>query len=282
VSLLRRADTAPKAEILAPRDPSSAARSALGFGLATALLGLVGIVFRDFALVWQPVPKTVPARELLACACGAVTLLGGVMLLAPTYARRAALFLAGLYGLWSVGLHGPRLLGRLNEVSRWLSLAEILALAAAAALLWARLSPPSPRTAGILSVSRAVFGCCALVFGLSHLAYPEVTASLIPPWMPARVALAYFTGFAHIAAGLAILSGLLARIAATLQTLMFLTFAVFVQGPALIADPLGHRPWTMLAVTLTLTGAAWVVRSYLQDGAREPDAQRRPHLAVAA
>ena len=46
-----------------------------------------------------------------------------------------------------------------------------------------------------------------VVFGLSHFAYADFTASMIPAWMPARLILAYVTGAAHLAAGAALLLG---------------------------------------------------------------------------
>ena len=38
------------------------------FGLAAVALGVVGLVWDDFALVWQPVPANLPGRAMLAYA----------------------------------------------------------------------------------------------------------------------------------------------------------------------------------------------------------------------
>jgi hypothetical protein len=40
------------------------------YGLGAIALGLAGLVWGDFALVWQPVPPGVPGRTALAYATG--------------------------------------------------------------------------------------------------------------------------------------------------------------------------------------------------------------------
>lgn len=46
-----------------------------------------------------------------------------------------------------------------------------------------------------------------LLYGLSHFAYRNLTASLVPGWRPWHVGRAYFTGAAYLAAGIAVLIG---------------------------------------------------------------------------
>ena len=41
-------------------------------------LGILGFIYGDFALVWQPVPAWVPARQALACLSAAIELAGGL------------------------------------------------------------------------------------------------------------------------------------------------------------------------------------------------------------
>src|ERR1700760_4213865 len=47
-------------------------------------LGILALVYGDFALVWQPVAKWIPGRSLLAYASGVIMLLGGIGLLFQT------------------------------------------------------------------------------------------------------------------------------------------------------------------------------------------------------
>ena len=56
--------------------------------------------------------------------------------------------------------------------------------------------------------------CCAIFFGGAHFAYPAATIPLVPAWLPPSQAFwAYATGLFHIAAGVAVLIGVRARLA---------------------------------------------------------------------
>ena len=67
------------------------------------------------------------------------------------------------------------------------------------------------------------------------------------------------TGVAHLLAGIAILSGVLAVPASRLLTLMLVIFGALVWGPSLFANPRVHMVWAGNAINLALIGAAWVV-----------------------
>jgi uncharacterized membrane protein len=105
----------------------------------------------------------------------------------------------------------------------------------------------------------AVFGLSALVFGLSHFAYADFTASMIPAWLPQRVALAWFTGAAHALAGLAILTGIRRTLAAALEGVMTACFVALVHLPRVLAQPDSRFEWTMLFVAVTLSASAGLV-----------------------
>ncbi len=87
-----------------------------------------------------------------------------------------------------------------------------------------------------------------------------LTAPLVPQWLPPTQEFwAYATGVAHIAAGVAIVTSVQARLAAILLTAMFASFTPLVHVPMLLADPSSHWIWSENALNLALIGAAWVV-----------------------
>ena len=51
------------------------------FAIGMIGLGILALVNRDFALVWQPVAPWVPGRTVLACVSGLLMLFGGIGLL---------------------------------------------------------------------------------------------------------------------------------------------------------------------------------------------------------
>jgi uncharacterized membrane protein YphA (DoxX/SURF4 family) len=229
------------------------------YAAGAVLLGAIGLFTHDFALQWQPVPAEIPGRATLALLSAAILIIGGLMAAGPKTRAYGAGLLAGFYGLWVVALHLPGALKSPSNLGLWLGVAEILALTAGGAVFFG-LSRPAPER--FVRLGRLAFGLCPLIFGLSHLVYAKFTAAMVPAWIPpGQLFWAYATGVAHIAGGLAILSGVQARLAATLLAAMFGGFVVLLHLPRVVAEPTSQIEWTMLAIALSLTGAAWIVRS---------------------
>jgi len=236
-----------------------------GFALALGTLGfgLVCLAFRDFGLQWQPVPDGLAGRTALAILNGALLAASGALLFWPRTALWAARFLAGYFLLWVLLLKVPKVVAAPAVVLPWLGFAEISSLAAGAAIL-ALMLDPLDRPG--LRVLRYIYGFCPLVFGISHFAYIEFTAAMVPAWMPGQTFWAWATGIGHVAAGLAILSGVLARLAATMLAAMMGSFVLLLHLPRVLADPANQVEWTMLCVATALAGAAWIVRASIAPG----------------
>lgn len=112
----------------------------------------------------------------------------------------------------------------------------------------------------VRTLPRIAFGLSALVFGTSHFVYADFTAAMVPEWMPARLFWAYATGAGHVAAGLALLSGIRARLAATWLAAMAASFVLLVHVPRVIAAPSSQLEWTMLCMATLIAGSAWIMR----------------------
>src|SRR5262245_42735981 len=93
-----------------------------------------------------------------------------------------------------------------------------------------------------LRIARVLYAFGMLAFGFSHFAYLQMTAPLVPAFLPWHEFWAYFTGGAYIAAGLAILTGVLARLAATLSAVQMGLISVVVWISVLAMGEL-HGVW---------------------------------------
>jgi hypothetical protein len=172
--------------------------------------------------------------------------------------RLATLTLAILLLGACLAIHLPILLAGVRNGTSWVRLFEPLALAGAALIVAAsvRATVNSART---IATGRWLFAISLPVFAATHFIYSEFVASLIPAWIPARLFWAYFTGAAHLFAGLAIMSHVLARLAATLAGAMYGSWALILHLPRVAADTGNQGEITSLFMAVALCGAAWVI-----------------------
>jgi uncharacterized membrane protein YphA (DoxX/SURF4 family) len=228
----------------------SLAASALG-------LGVLGFITGDFALNWQPVPASIPGRTTLAYLTAGLFLILGAGLLVDRYRHRFTLAIAVAFLVWAVLLHGPGVVADPLNVLPWLGFTERLEVAAGALMLAATQVPGTPFARWGMLVGKISFGVCLPIFGMSHWAYPQFTADMIPAFIPAHLFWAYFTGAGHFAAGVAILSNVLARLAAIAFAVMVSGFVLLLHVPRIIGEPGSRAEWTMIVIALTITAAAW-------------------------
>ena len=240
------------------------------FAATLIAVGVLGLVQGDFAPIWQPVPKGLPAREALAYLCAVVSLASGVGLLATRAAATASRALLALLLVWMVAFRLRVIALEPAVAVAWEGWGETAVITAAAWALYARFAAAWDRQhigfatgESGLDVARALFGLALIPLGLAHIVYVNETAALVPTWLPWHVGWAYLTGVAYIAAGLAVLTGVCARLGAALSTLQMAVFTVLVWGPVVIAGPKDAFQWSESVVSWTLTIAGWVaVDSY--------------------
>jgi uncharacterized membrane protein YphA (DoxX/SURF4 family) len=231
------------------------------YGLAAAVLGIEGLVWGDYAVVWQPVPDAAPGQTALGYAAAIPFLLAGLALQWRRAAAFSSLALVILYGLPVILLGVPRVIPDPSVFGTWYGLLEPLALAAGGLVAYTFCARLEPATAvRLCRIGRFIFGICLIYFGMAHHVFLAYTAKMVPPWMPpGQVFWAYATAAGHIGAGVAILSGIYARTAAMLLTAMFIVFGVLVHAPTILFQPHVHFNWVENAINFALIAAAWVM-----------------------
>jgi uncharacterized membrane protein YphA (DoxX/SURF4 family) len=235
------------------------------YGLGVMALGLVSLAWGDFD-PGQPVPKNFPDRTALAYAAAVFMFVAGAAIEWRRTAAWGAAALTAYYALVVVILMNGRLaLAHYAEFGSYSGAAEQLAIAAAGLIVYAAGARIDAALAARLTrLGQLAFGVCALLFGGAHFFYMNLTAPLVPQWLPPTQAFwAYATGVGQIAAGIAILTGVQARLAAILLTAMYVSFTLLVHAPMLLADPSSRINWSENALNLALIGAAWVVADSL-------------------
>lgn len=229
-------------------------------------LGALGLAKGDFVQVWQPVPKWVPAREVLASLCAVISLATGIGLLLRTTAAVAARVLVASLMLWLLVFRLPNLFYEkpLVLVAWTFGATAVMTSGAWVLYVWFAGDRDRPRLGLVaddrgVRIARGLYGLSLVPFGLAHFMYLDATTVLIPNWLPWHVAWAYFTGAAFIAAGLAIAFGVLGRMAAVLATLQLGLFGLIVWIPRALAGSLTDFQKGEFVEGWALMAAAWVV-----------------------
>jgi uncharacterized membrane protein YphA (DoxX/SURF4 family) len=238
----------------------------IAFAVSMLGLGMLGFVTGDFALNWQPVPAGVPGRTLLAYVTAALFWTLGAGLLFDRFKYSFGIATAVAFFVWALLLHGPGVVRDPLNVLPWLGFTERLQVAAGALMLAAAQVPGTQFARWVMLVGRIAFGVSLPIFGLSHWTYAQFTADMIPAFIPAHLFWAYFTGCAHIAAGIAFLANVCVRLAAILFAVMVSGFVLLLHLPRTLGEPGSRVEWTMIVIALTIAAAAWCAAGSLARG----------------
>jgi hypothetical protein len=174
-------------------------------------------------------------------------------------ARFGAALLAFLYAIF-VSLWVQQAAKAPLVYDSWGNVFEELSLVIAALVIVASASPRDSGWARSEGPVSRVFGLCAISFALVHFIYLQGAASWVPRWLPpGQKFWAIATGVCFLLAAAAILTGIMASLAARLLTAEIVGFELLIWLPKLIASPHQHFVWAGNGISLALCGAAWVI-----------------------
>jgi uncharacterized membrane protein len=248
------------------------------FAIGMIGLGILALIYGDFALVWQPVAAWVPARTFLAYCAGVLMLLGGIGLLYPATAKWSIRILFPYLVVW-VLLKVPALFVAPKMEAVWLGVGELIVLMIGGWILCLRLGGVPEESwlsfatsERAISIARVIFGLSLIPIGLSHIVYLKQTVEFVPAWLPPnREFWAYLTGAGQIASGLGIIFSVLPKAAAWAEAGQISLYTLLVWVPAIMAAPTKRLPWTAFFISWAIASGAWAVA---QDMAAEREKER--------
>lgn len=234
------------------------------FAIGLIALGVVALIYGDFALVWQPVPAWLPARHAIAYASGVLMILLGAGLFFPQSQAWSVRILLPYLVLWA-SLKVPDVIAAPAVEGSWLGLGELTLLLSGGWTLFACLADLPERSpfsflAGERGVrmARILFAVSIIPIGLSHLVYRQVTAGYVPHWLPFREGWAVLTGAGQIASGLGVLFNVLPRIAAWAEAGQITLYTLLIWAAAAVTAP-SRLNWTALFISWIFGADAYAV-----------------------
>lgn len=252
------------------------------FAVGLLALGVIALVVGDFAMVWQPVPDSLPGRHALALATGALMILLAFGLSMRATRAWAVRILLPYLVLWAA-LKIPAVVAAPKMEAVYLGLGELTLLLSGGWTLFASFAALAPGSAlefltgeRGLKMARILFALSIIPIGLSHVVYADITAGFVPQWLPYRVGWAYLTGAGQIASGLGVLFGVLPQIAAWAEAGQITLYTLLVWGPMAVRGfhaKDSRMSWTGFFISWIFGAAAWLVAQNVPGKSRTPMAK---------
>jgi hypothetical protein len=239
------------------------------FAISLGAFGVQYFIYARSAPDLNNIPPYTVARPLAGYVMGAGLVIASMSLAFGKKASQSARLLGVVFFLVFLIFYLPKILTFLLQRSWGQALDtrgfETLAMAATALVLAAAFPAKGDhflrRPFDVATTAQGggfLFAISLATFGIFHVRYPSVVASLIPAWIPGRLFFAYFTGAGFLAAALSIASGKVTRLAGCLLAAMFLVWVVVLHSPRVAHALHNGDEWSSLLVALCMSGSGFI------------------------
>ncbi|HZS46941.1 MAG TPA: hypothetical protein VFC63_17840 [Blastocatellia bacterium] len=219
---------------------------------------------------------SVSAHKSIVYLLSAGLIITGLCIIAGIKAGLSGDILATFWFICVLLFQIPKLAVNLNSGPLWTTTFESLAICGGA-LLIAGMSSEAEATLPdqknlsrkAINLGRIFYGVSLPVFGVLHFVFIDYVARVQPSWIPGHVFWGYFTGVAHIAGGLSIVTKIKARLASSLVALMFGLWVVLLHIPLVMANTHSDNLVSSLVIAATMCGGALLVYGCLRQYSEE-------------
>jgi len=214
------------------------------YGLSITVMGLLTIYYGNFPYMLIP-PKHSWIPSVVIYLSGVLLVLAGMCIVFEKKTRSASLLLGGaLLAIFCFYFISYQLMVSTNamQFGDWENAAKELALAGGAFVVAGcyatkNENPPFGFLTKIIPFGAIIFSITIISFAMDHYLYAKEAADYVPSWVPAHLFWIYFTGTALLASGVAMISKIKLKLAATLLGLMIFTWFVILHIPRIIVSP---------------------------------------------
>jgi hypothetical protein len=226
------------------------------YGVAVLAAGVITLVWHDYNGWHQP--------RYVVYATAVALIFGGAAMQFRRAAKMGAIVVGAIFLVFALQCV-PGIVAAPRIYNSWGNFFEQLSLMTGAVIVYGCLSSAwSPETTH--RIGRILLGICTASFTLEQAFYLQSTAGFVPKWIPpSQMFWAVTTTVLFALAALALLTNLMAFLAARLLTLMLVLFGLLVWIPSLLSDPRSHTNWSETAETFAIAGTAWILADLLGE-----------------
>jgi uncharacterized membrane protein YphA (DoxX/SURF4 family) len=235
--------------------------------IAVAFIGLGVLQIANGELLAgrpMPWPESMPGNYPIAIITGVLLIAAGV----AAAARKIPLLplIAGVWILlWAASRNFYFILSHLDYGGTLTNTGKALTLGGAGLLI---ASVISPNKAGLLKytvvIERIFIGFFFFASGIQHFLFAEFVKTLVPAWIPGNLFWTYFAGIALCAAGLGLLTGIKAQLAALLAGWMVFAWLLVLHIPRAMGTGGNLNEWTAVCEATAVSGILFVLARELR------------------
>lgn len=213
-------------------------------GIILIACSVCGIGITHFVLPGlRPILAPIPPEALwswVGPVAGGIFIVAGFLLAIKRTRLGACLFLGVAFLLLFTLGHLPNRIRYNPEIlAFWTDTLKLLAMTGAMMTIALFSKEWGPSQAKWLSKGKYAFALMLVVFGIDHYLYVDFVSTMVPSWIPGPRPWTYATGVALIAAGVAIFTNILFKLATRILTLMLVSWLFMVHIPDTLKNPIG-------------------------------------------
>ena len=238
----------------------------LFYAIALIGFGIIQLVTRNFLTELFPVPAALPLRMFWVVVSSLVFLVTAAGMLFLGRKWLAAALAGGLFFVFFLFLHLPKLLGDIYNPLEWSPLFEGLMLGSGGFIIAAYLidtgmgAPKWSKPLHILAlIGQYLFAVSLVVFAVLHIKYNDYIQTLMPAWLPGHVFWSYVVIVAFLLSAISFFTGLKLPLASGLLGIMFLCWVLILHAPRAFGKPTVEPEWSGLFTALAVCGTAFTV-----------------------
>jgi uncharacterized membrane protein len=238
----------------------SARIATIFFAVALIGWGIIHFLVGDFIVGRAPAwPESVPGKIVWAYASGLLLIVTAAAIIYPTrsiVAGRVGSVAGLLILIWAGGRNLIHVVLNLDYGFMLTNLGKSITIGSGVLLISLR-----DKKKWVFTFSSICIGIFFLIGGIQHFIFIDFVKTLVPRWIPGDVFWSYVAGVGLLASGIALVTGVLRKLAALIASWMVFVWFLILHIPRGFGETASYNEWIAifesLAVSAILATIYW-------------------------